>query len=133
VTAARVSTESSEDSTSSRAVTVIALGGRRSDDEVSESVEPKSTVEGAVVEECSVDEGVEDFVRRAVGGAETSAFVVEATQSDIASLSSQTQECLCDELSFALFVDVAHNAEKVARVGAVGQGVCRVCRLALTS
>jgi hypothetical protein len=118
---ARLGAKGSVDAASGSTVASVAFVVRGSVDEAGERVEPEAAIECALGEQRAIDEHVEDLAGRTLGGLQGVVFTHQALEREVASLASQPKERFCDELAFALFVDVAHDAEQVSRVDTIGE------------
>jgi len=119
--ASRVRAKGSVNESSGSAVTIVAFVARGVTDDAGEGIEPEGTIERTLGEEGAVGERSEEVLHWTVRGMQRVAFSSQALQSDVSSLAAEPQQCFCDELAFSLFVDVAHDAEEIARIDAVGE------------
>ena len=118
---ARLGAKGSVDAASGGAVARVVFVGGGSGDEVGEGVEPEAAIECALGEQRVIDERTQHLVCRALRTQQGVVFTGQAIEGEVASLPSQAEQRFCNERTFPLLVDVAHDAEQIAGIDAVGK------------
>ena len=95
--------------------------------DVHERIEPEVAVELAVRFEEPENQGVKDVGLRA--GQDLVALAAQRGQEVVLCLEAAVEQALRDGVSFVQMMEVAANAQEVARVYAVGQGAALLLRL----